>query len=131
MKQGIGMRAYRALGKLMAQDISLQTAKKVFDMHNKLQKIWDFQLNEEKKILNRYPNVDPMTGSVTYSEGDEEMKKSRLEELDGFNRELDALSEIEHDDIEIEPITIHMDEEPGLKLSGNDLKALVGFVTFE
>lgn len=131
MKQGNGMKAYKALGKLMNETLNLQTAKKVFDMHVKLQKIWDFQLNEERKILERHPNVDPMTASVQYREDDLEMKKARLAELDSFTKELDALSAIEHDDIVVEPIVIYIDAEPPIKMAGNDIKALEGFVTFE
>ena len=131
MKQGKGMIAYKALSKLMGETLNLHTAKKVFDMHMKLQKIWDFQLNEEQKILKRHPNVDPVTASVQYNENDEETKKARLAELDSFTKELAALSEIEHDDIVIEPITIAIDAEPAIKMTGNDIKALEGFVTFE
>lgn len=126
-----GMRAYKALGKLMNEALNLHTAKKVFDMHAKLQPIWDFQMNEERKILDRHPNVDPVTASVTYNENDEETKNARIKELSSFDKELDALGAIEHPEIEIERIVIHMNDEPFIKITGNDIKALQGFVEFE
>jgi hypothetical protein len=129
MKQGQGVQAYKALRKIMAQDTSLPVSKKVFDLQEKLQPIWDFQLSEEQKIALRHPIVDPRTASVHYKTDDEEEKQKALDELDAFTKELEALSELETE-VSITPFTIHMDEE-NIKIAGNDVKALKGIIEFE
>lgn len=129
MKQGQGVQAYKALRKIMAQDTSLPVSKKVFDLQEKLQPVWDFQLSEEEKIAKRHPAVDPRTASVHYKTDDEEDKQKALDELDAFMKELEALSEMETE-VEIIPFTIYMDEE-NIKIAGNDVKALKGIIEFE
>lgn len=129
MKQGQGVQAYKALRKIMAQDTSLPVSKKVFDLQEKLQPIWDFQLSEEQKIALRHPIVDPRTASVHYKTDDEEEKQKALDELDAFTKELETLSELETE-VPITPFTIRMDEE-NIKIAGNDVKALKGIIEFE
>ena len=129
MKQGQIITACHSLDKLMDQDISLALAKKVFDMREKLQPAWNFQVRQEEKIAGKYPNVDPGKLSVQYDTGNAELEKERLAELDGFIKELKELSEMEQE-IDVEPITIYVDQE-NIKMAGKDIKALKGFITFE
>lgn len=129
MKQGQGVQAYKALRKIMAQDTSLPVSKKVFDLQEKLQPVWDFQVSEQQKIALRHPTVDPKTASVHYRTDDKEEEAKALGELDAFMKELDALSEMETE-VEITPFTIYMDEE-NIKIAGNDVKALKGIIEFE
>lgn len=130
MKQGQCVQAYKALSKIMGQDTSLQISKKVFDMHAKLQPIWDFQINEEMKIAGRHPDVDPVTASVKYKTDDKEAEKTALAELAAFEKELTDLADLEPFLEKVEPFTIYMDQE-NIRISGNDIKALSGFVNFE
>ena len=129
VKQGTVVMAYKALDKIMAQNTTLPVSKKTFDMQRKLQPAWDFQIREEEKIAARHPNVNAGTDSVQFPSNDEEIKKERLAELDSFVKEIEELSEMEAE-IEIEPFTIYMSAET-IRLPGNDIKALQGFVDFE
>lgn len=129
MKQGPIIAACHALNKIMEQDLSLAMAKKVFDMREKLQPSWDFQVMQERKIAAKYPHVDPATATVSYDTGDAEMEKERLAELDSFIKELTSLSEMEQD-LSVEPIVLRISEE-NIKIAGKDIGALKGFITFE
>lgn len=129
VKQGTVVMAYKALEKIMAQNTTLPVSKKTFDMQRKLQAAWDFQVNEERKIAARHPNVNAGTATVQFPPNDEEIKKERMAELDSFVKEIEELSEMEAE-IEIEPFAIYMSAE-AIRLSGNDIKALQGFIDFE
>lgn len=129
VKQGTVVMAYKALDKIMAQNTTLPVSKKTFDMQRKLQAAWDFQLREEEKIAVRHPNVNPGNASVQIPPNDEETKKERMAELHSFVKEIEELSEMEAE-IEIEPFTIYMSVE-AIRLPGNDIKALQGFIDFE
>ena len=129
VKQGTVVAAYKALDKIMAQNTTLPVSKKTFDMQRKLQAAWDFEVREEEKIAARHPNVDPGNVSIQVPPNDEEIKKERMAELDSFVKEIEELSEMEAE-IEIEPFTIYMSAE-AIRLSGNDIKALQGFIDFE
>ena len=129
MKLGKIIAACHGLDKIMSQDLSLPMAKKVFDMREKLQSSWDFQVMQERKIAEKYPHVNPANASVSYDNGDAEMEKERLAELDSFIKELTDLAEMEQD-LSVEPIVLRSSEE-NIKIAGNDIKALKGFITFE
>ena len=129
MKQKNCIMACHALDRLMAQETSIRTAKKIFDLREKLQSAWDFQLSEEKKIYASHPDVNPADGTVSYSEQDEIQKKKMLDELASFDQKFKELFEMEQD-ITIEPIVISSEQE-NIKITGNDIKALAGFITFE
>ena len=129
MKQGAIIAACHALDKIMDQDLSLKMAKQVFDMRESLQNSWDFQVMQERKILAKHPNVDPRTFTVSYDAENPELEKERLAELDSFNKEMKDLAEMERD-LSVEPIVLRSSEE-NIKIAGNDIKALRGFITFE
>ena len=129
MKLGKIIKACHALDKIMNQDLSLSMAKQVFDMREKLQSSWDFQVMQERKIAEKHPHVNPRNASVSYDNGDAEMEKERLAELDSFFKEMNDLAEMEQD-LTVEPIILRSSEE-NIKIAGRDIKALQGFITFE
>lgn len=129
MRQGQCIQAYKALSKIMAQDTTLTISKKVFDLQRELQPAWDFQINEEQKIAARHPDVDPVSASVKYKTDDKEAEEKALAELAAFEKELKDLADLDRD-LVIEPFTIYMNQE-NIRLSGNDIKALTGFINFE
>jgi hypothetical protein len=129
VKQGTIVAAYKALDKIMRQNTTLPVSKKTFDMQRKLQAAWDFQIREEEKIAARHPNVNPDNASVQFPPNDEEIKKERMAELDSYVKDIEELLEMEAE-IEIEPFTIYMSVE-AIRLPGNDIKALQGFIDFE
>lgn len=129
LKQGDIIRACKALDKIMVQDTSLAVSKKTFEMRDKFQTAWNFQIGEERKIAARHPNVDPAKASVQFSANNEEDKKSKLEELDKFIKEMDELGNIEQD-IDVEPFSISISQED-IKMAGKDIKALQGLISFD
>lgn len=129
LKQGQIIAAYKALSRIMDQPTSLPVAKKIFDLQKLMQPAWEFQLREEEKIAGKYPDVDPMTASVHYETNDPEDKKAKLAALDSFVRELTELGEMETE-LSFDPVTIYTEME-NIKIAGNDIKALNGFVNFE
>lgn len=128
MKQKEAVQAYLSLKKLNEQDLSLKVAKKVFDLFIKLRKAWDFQVQEELKIHERYPEIDPTTSSIKFTNVEERDKA--LEIIKKFNADADDLGNLEFE-IEFKPFTIVMDGEPNVKLSGSDISNLSPFITFE
>lgn len=128
MKQSQCVQAYIALSKIMEQDTSLLTARKVFSMVHLLQPSWDFQGQQERKIIERHPDVDPRNSSVTCPTDNKEEADRLLAELDSYTKELEELGQMEQN-LKIEPFSIPLSE--NIKIAGKDIKALEGFVTFE
>ena len=129
LKQGDIIRACKALDKIMVQDTSLAVSKKTFEMRDKLQPVWSFQISEENKIAARHPNVDPVKASVQFSANNEEEKKSKLQELDSFIKEMEELGNIENE-VDVEPFSISISQE-NIKMAGKDIMALRGLVSFD
>lgn len=128
MTQKEAVKAYLSVKKLNEQDTSIKTAKKVFDLFTKLRKAWDFQVQEELKLCERYPEINPVSHGIKYSNDEERVKA--LEIINKFNTEADELGNIEFE-IEFEPFTIISDSEPNIKLSGADINNLSAFISFE
>lgn len=128
MKQGQIIKAYKALDKLMAQDVPLQIAFSVFEMREKLRPSWEFQIVEEEKIQKKYPNVNFETLSVQWTRDDEADKKLKLAELNACEKDFEALTLLDRV-LEIEPIQIPM-HEVSIKMAGKDIEALKGFIEF-
>ena len=128
IKQKNGVKAYKVLQKLNAQETSGSLALKIFKAMNVFQLIWDFQIQEEKKIMEKYPDFDPMTGSINV-EAKGGNKEEAINEIKKIDQELTDLANLDTD-IDFEPFIISLDGE-SIKLSGQDIKDLTGFVTFE
>ena len=129
LTQGDIIRACKALDKIMSQDTSLAVSKKVFEMRNKFQAAWDFQIGEENKIAARHPNVDPAKASVQFPANNAEEKEARLTELNNFVKEMEDLGNLEQE-IDVEPFSISVSLE-NIKMAGKDIKALQGLITFD
>lgn len=128
MKQGKIIRAYKALEKLMQQDIPLQIALLVFELHEILRPSWEFQIMQEQKLQEKYKNVDFSTFSVSFKADDEEEKKAKLAELHACEKEIRDLGEMDRDiSVEILEIPVSM---VSIKMAGSDIEALKGFIEF-
>ena len=128
MKQGKIVAAYKALHKLMMQDVPLPLARRLFGMVRTFQDAWDFQVQEEQKIANRHPDVDPIRMCVQYPSGDKEAEEKLLKELKSYEDEMTALMEMDFA-VTVDPLTIHDSE--NIKIAGKDIAALEGIVIFE
>ena len=131
MKQREAVKAYLAVKDLNKQKMSSgRTAKKIFDLYCILQKYWEFQGQEEIKVNQRYPNLDFEKGSVNMEGMSPEERAKTLETVASVNRELNQIGETEIDLVP-EKFVIEFDEEPNLKISGEDIGALEKFIEFK
>ena len=124
------VKAYNAIKVLYPQrTISRAYSKKIFLMMKALTPAIEYRIEEERKIISRYPDVDPKTLSVRLDGEDEAGKEKKLEEIKKFAEELDELNNLEWNEISIEPFTIPENEE--VQVSAQDMENLEGFIEFE
>ena len=108
--------AIGALGKLSATELPLKTAYNVKKSIDLLQKEVDFFNQERKKLMERY-GVENEDGSFTLRE----------DTLPDAQRSMDELLAMEvAPDISV--VSIPLDD--SIRLSANDIEALMSFVTF-
>lgn len=118
MKQFTIIRAYKALKKLGEQELPIKTACKVHRLMVSLRPVWEFQVQEEEKIISR---LQPgMNG------GDLQFKTP--EEAQEFRDRLRELNEMEVDDLAFTPVSVPVPEDA--LLTANDIDALDGFISF-
>lgn len=131
MTQNQAIRAYISAMDLNRQKMNnCQTAIKIYQLLEKLRPYWDFQLQEEEKIYSAHPDYDPQTSSCALKEETDEEIERCSAEVKAVSAALKELSVIEVDDIDFEPIRIDTSKE-SLKISGEDIGNLKGFVIFE
>ena len=110
--------AYKSLAKLSRQDIPIRGACRLHRLSQALKPVWDFQAQEEGKLIEKL-NPTLTDGAVTFkSEQDAQEYASRLKEL----------AEMEVDDIVYTPVTMPIPD--GVAMSVRDIEALDGFVEF-
>ena len=128
MKQGKIVQAYKALDKLMQQDIPLPIAIQVFEIREKLRPSWEFQIIEETKLQEKYKDIDFSTFSVSYKTDDEEDQKLKLAELSACEKEIKDLSELDRV-IVLETLEIPVSA-VSIKMAGKDIESLKGIIEF-
>ncbi len=131
MKQGKIIEAYKVLQRLSALPLPLTAAYGLHKLRNALQSQWDFQLEQEDKVIQECDGIVDENGIIHFPDdpprGEEanetnDYGKSREE----FNKRINELSEL---DAEVTlPVVSLSINTPGMKLSMNDLAALDGFV---
>lgn len=114
MNQGKVILAIKALDKLKNQQMPLQLSYKVYKLRKELQTHWDWQVEKEMELLERFG--EPADNGMVVKQD------SRAD----FNSALNFISftEVEQD---WTPIRIPMSTE--LKISAEDIDALDGFIT--
>ena len=118
MKQGKIIDAYKALNKLASCQLPIKTAYQLHKLRAALKTAWDFQCEEEGKLIER------LNPSAT-SDGNLQFKC--MEDKQEFLRVQKELAEQEQE-IDYQPVTVGFSD--GITLSANDIDALYGFVTF-
>lgn len=109
--------AYKALLKLSQQDLPLKEAWGIAKLIDKLRPFWDFQMQEERKFLDKC--------EWTNTDGGIEFKKA--EDAEAFSKHIDEIMSLE-DSVEFEPVKLSLSN--GAKLSAHDIAALDGFAEF-
>lgn len=118
MKQGKIIDAYKALNKLASCQLPIKTAYQIHKLRTALKSAWDFQCEEEGKLIERLHPVADADGNLTFK---------NMEDKKEFLRVQHELSEHEQE-IDFQPVTVGLLD--GITLSANDIDMLDGFVTF-
>lgn len=119
MKQEKIIDAYKVLNKLSACPLPIKTAYALHKLRVALKSVWDFQCEEEEKLIERLRPAVDADGNLTFATM--EVKKE-------FLRIQHELSEQEQK-IDFQPVTVGLLD--GITLSVHDIDALDGFVKFE
>lgn len=131
IKQNEAVKAYRSLQDLNKQKVSSGNAKIIYDLFKKVSPAFEFQTQEEKKILTAHPEFDPNLGGIRLENKTDEQKKEAANEIKQIEQEFMDLADL---DFEVEgldsPIEINLMAEPNLKLSGEDIGNLEKLIVF-
>lgn len=118
MKQGKIIDAYKVLNKLASCQLPIKTAYQLHKLRTALKSAWDFQCEEEGKLLERLHPSASADGILTFAS---------MEDKQEFLRVQNEIAEQEQE-IDYQPVTVGLLD--GITLSANDIDALDGFVTF-
>ena len=118
MKQGKIIDAYKALSKLASYQLPIKTAYQLHKLRAALKSAWDFQCEEEGKLIERLRPAVDADGNLTFA---------TMEDKQEFLRVQNEIAEQEQE-IDYQPVVIGFSD--GITLSANDIDALDGFVTF-
>lgn len=117
MKQLKIIEAYKAIQKMMDEPLTIGSSYKIFKLKKKLQDQWDFQYDEEQKLLSELqPDMN--------SDG---MKFASTEDADKYRALIKELSNI---DVDIEGLPIQIPLTENITLSPANIEALDGFIEF-
>ena len=119
MKQHQIIRAYKSMKKLADQDLPIKTAYRIHRMMMGMGPAWEFQREEEDKILRKLKPKVMENGRLEFSSPeDAQAFKNKLEEIGGMEAE----------GVDVEPIAMQIPN--GAILSANDIDSLTGFIEF-
>lgn len=119
MKQGKIIDAYKALNKLSSCPLPIKTAYAIHRLRTALKPAWDFQCEEEGKLIDRLHPTVTAEGNLTFA---------NIEKKQEFLRVQNELAEQEQE-IDFRPVKVGLLD--GIALSANDIETLDGFITFE
>ncbi len=109
--------AYKALESLSKQALPIKEAYALHKLRAKLKSAWDFQIEQENKLVERLkPKAD--SGKLFFQTTEDALT---------WQDEMTAISSMEND-IEFTPVNIGMTDD--LRISPDDIEALDGFVVF-
>lgn len=121
MKQYEVNRAYGAISRLAKMELPLRAAYDIYMLLRKLEPCYFFELEQEKKLLEKY------NGSVN--------KNGYLEfdtnaDAEGFHREVDELNKLDID-LDFDTVILSCATMNDIRISPTDIASLEGFVCFE
>lgn len=127
MKQETIIRAMKALNTLAAQSLPIKSACAIHRLRAQLRPAWDFQQQEEDKMLGKLqPTVD-QDGNLNFKTPEDAQKyRGLLKELGAMDAEGNTLPE----GFTIPPVALPVRTLDGIQITANEVEALEGFVTF-
>ena len=102
-------------------------ARKVYNLMNSLQPVFEFQVQEERKIYKEHPNYDPRNHGINFAEKGI-LREDAQKEIEQIDAELEKLANLESD-VAYEAFEIDLSKE-SVPLSGEDYGNLRNFVNF-
>jgi hypothetical protein len=117
MKQSQIVDAYKVIQKYEQKELPLKISLAFFKLKRKLQDQWDFEVQEENKIVEKYHPRQEGSNLVF----------DRPEDRIGFTKDLADLMEME---VDYDEQKIDIDIGDSLMLSVSDIEALDEFITF-
>ena len=121
MKQYQINKAYSALGRLANMQLPVRDSRNLYMLSKQLDNAYNFELEQEKKLIEKYHGVLTGDGGVTFPNSDETKK---------FGEELAELNNLEVE-VEFDPVVISCDAMEDQRISPFDVACLDGFVMFE
>jgi hypothetical protein len=128
--QNEAMRGYLSLMGLNKQKISSgKVAKQLYDLSQKLKGPYDFQIQEEKKILESYPDFDPHLNGIRIDGKTPEEREKIDKDLKEIDKQFKEIAEL---DVEIdhEPFEFDLDRFNTVEISPEDIGNLEKFIKF-
>ena len=122
MKQNVIIQAYKAISKLNENPLSLKTAHALYLVKKMLEPHYEFQLNKEKEIYDKYNPTPLENGDLDFGSP---------EKAQEFTKEYnDLINEMKDLEVNLEFVkpSIRLDDD--LKLSIEDVEALEPFIDF-
>ena len=118
MKQQQIVNAYKVIKKYENEKLPLDISYGLFKVKKLLQPQWDFEIEQENKIYEKYDPQFEDNGKMTFKNDDDELN---------FIKELNELLEME---IEWDEEKVQIDFNNRVDLSLADVEALDNFITF-
>lgn len=117
MKQGNIVAAYKVVNKLCQMSLPIKTSYELCKLKRAMQPVWDFQVDEERKIFDKYAPEPEENGNF---------KLKSEEEAIAFGEALKQLNDMEVEDIAGIEIPICED----IQISAAELESIDEFIKF-
>lgn len=121
MKQMQINRAYAALSRLLNIPLPASEAYGVYMLAKKLESNYTFELEQQKKMVEKYDGTINEDGSIVFTNKENSIN---------FQQEIDELANIEVV-LDIDPIVVECAHLDGHKITPIDMYNLDGFVVFK
>lgn len=127
MKQETIIRAMKALNTLAAQSLPIKAACAIHRMRTQLRPAWDFQREEEEKLIARLQPAIDQAGTLTFATPeDAQIFRDKIAEMNEMDAEGNTLPE----GVPIHAVVLPVSALNGIQITANDVAALEGFVSF-
>lgn len=118
MKQGKLVSAYKVISDLYQQRLPLPISYKLYKLKATLQKAWDFQVDEERKLVDEFKPTVLEDGRLQFADPDS------AQSFDSHVRDVLDMDS----DIEVTPVILPVID--GLSITPSAIENLEGIVTF-
>lgn len=123
MKQYQLNKAYEALSKISNMPLPVRDAYKIYMLLQHLRYNYEFQVTEERKLIDKYNGCIMPDGEIVFHDADDSVVRSFRADLNELNN-----NDVE---LDMQPITISFDSFGNNTITPNDVAVLNGFVSFE